>query len=108
MLLANAEAADPRHLFAAGVAMFNAAAEEPDSSAISDRCRARPPAARTTAAQARQRCNAEARDSMAAWRGPAMEYYRGAAGAFEAGLVHHAVNRDAMFNLGTITGCGTP
>jgi tetratricopeptide (TPR) repeat protein len=103
MLLANAEQADPRHLFAAGVAMFNAAPEEPDSSAIWDRCRtARRPAGRATPAQTRQiatACHAEARDSMAAWRGPAMEYYRGAAGAFEAGLVHHAVNRDAMFNL---------
>ena len=102
-LLAHAAEADPRHLFAAGVAMFNAAPDEPDSGAIWDRCRdAARPAGRTTPAQTRQvaaTCNAAAHDSMTAWRTASRQFFRGAAGAFEAGLARSPGNRDALFNL---------
>jgi len=103
VLLAHADEAEPRHLFAAGVAMFNAAPDEPDSGAIWDRCRdARQPAGRATAAQTRQvaaTCSAAGRDSMTAWRAASRQYFRGAAGAFEAGLARSPGNRDGMFNL---------
>jgi hypothetical protein len=83
--------------------MFNAAPDEPDSGAIADRCReANRPAGRATTAQTRQiatTCNNAARDSMAAWREPARRYFRGAAGAFEMGLVRNPGNRDALFNV---------
>ena len=102
-LLAHADEAEPRHLFAAGVAMFNAAPDEPDSGAISDRCHAaNRPAGRATPAQTRQvtaTCSAAARDSMTTWRAASRQYFRGAAGAFEAGLARSPGNRDGMFNL---------
>jgi tetratricopeptide (TPR) repeat protein len=103
ILLAHADEAEPRHLFAAGVAMFNAAPDEPDSGAIWDRCRdANRPAGRATPAQTRQvaaTCSAAAHDSMTAWRAASRQYFRGAAGAFEAGLVRSPGNRDALFNV---------
>ncbi|HXV91159.1 MAG TPA: tetratricopeptide repeat protein [Gemmatimonadales bacterium] len=103
VLLAHADEAEPRHLFAAGVAMFNAAPDEPDSGAIWDRCRdANRPAGRATPAQTRQlaaTCSAAARDSMSGWRAASRQYFRGAAGAFEAGLVRSPGNRDGLFNL---------
>jgi len=103
VLIAHADEAEPRHLFAAGVAMFNAAPAFPDSGAISDRCReARKPAGRATPAQTRQvaaACHAAAADSMSAWRGGSRQYYRGAASAFEAGLARAPGNRDALFNV---------
>ena len=103
VLLSHADEAEPRHLFAAGVAMFNAAPEEPDSGAIWDRCRdATRPAGRATPAQTRQvaaSCSAAARDSMSAWRAASRQYFRGATGAFEAGLARSPGNRDGLFNV---------
>jgi tetratricopeptide (TPR) repeat protein len=103
LMLTHADEAEPRHLFAAGVTMFNAAPAEPDSSAIWTRCRdANRPSGRVTPAQTRQiaaTCGAAARDSMAAWRTIAHEYFRGAAQAFESGLARNPGSRDALFNL---------
>lgn len=101
-LLSHADEAEPRHLFAAGVAMFNAAPDEPDSGAIWDRCRDANRGSRATPAQTRQvaaTCSAAARDSMSAWRASSRQYFRGAAGAFDAGLVRSPGNRDGLFNL---------
>lgn len=103
-LLTHADSAEPRHLFAAGAAMFHAAPVEPDSTAIWERCRdaSRPAGAgRPTTAQTRQiatTCGAAARDSMTAWRTSSRRYYRGAAGAFEAGLARSPRNRDGLYN----------
>jgi cytochrome c-type biogenesis protein CcmH/NrfG len=102
-LAANAASAEPRHLHAAGVAMFNAAPPEPDSAAVAQRCReAKRPTGRVTPAQTRQiaaECAAAARDSLVAHRATSTEFYRGAAGAFEAGLARGGPDRDALYNL---------
>ncbi len=98
-LLDHAEQAEPRHIFAAGVAMFNAAPTEPDSGALVDQCRdARQP----TRAQMRQvvaACRTAVGDSMTAYRADARKYYAGAAGAFEVGLKRGGNDRDGLFNL---------
>ncbi len=102
-LAANAESAEPRHLYAAGVAMFNAASPEPDSSAMAQRCReAKRPAGRVTAAQTRQiaaDCATATRDSLSAHRATTAQFYLGAAEAFQAGLARGGADRDALYNL---------
>ncbi len=102
-LLTQADAAEPRHLLMAGVAMFNAAPSEPDSTAVAQACQeARRPTGRVTQAQTRRiaaECHTAAGDSMTAYRKAATQYFRGAADAFAAGIRRGGEDRDGLFNL---------
>ena len=104
-VLAQGDSAELRHLFQAGVEMYNAAPQEPDSGSISERCvterRARLPrtATQRQRAQVETECGRAAADSVKAARAVAEPFLREAAAAFESVLKRSAADRNGLFNL---------
>lgn len=99
-VVANARSAEVRHLFQAGVEMYNSAPMEPDSSEVVSRCREKQQPTRTrTARQIAAACETAARDTMAGFRTNALPFLREAASAFDSVLAKTAADRNALFNL---------
>lgn len=100
-IVVHADSADPIALFAAGVSIYNSVGDPPDTTAQAKSCReaARKERPVPTLARIRAKCDAQSRQTMAAFDSTAMPTYRDAATAFEAGLKRNPGYRDALFNL---------
>lgn len=104
-VLAKGDSAELRHLFQAGVEMYNAAPIEPDSSSVAERCvterRARLPRTATPRqrSQVETDCGRAAADSVKTARAVAEPFLREAAAAFEKVLQRSSHDRNGLFNL---------
>jgi tetratricopeptide (TPR) repeat protein len=103
-IIAHADSMDALSLFNAGVSIYNAAPPFPDTVRVSADCRKERTGGRTglTVAQRRgitAQCDSVARQAVKAREETALQNYRLAAQAFDAGLAHNGQSRDGLFNL---------
>ncbi|HWZ29352.1 MAG TPA: tetratricopeptide repeat protein [Gemmatimonadales bacterium] len=100
-MLQHADGIDPLTLFAAGVAMYNAAPQAPDTTALGSKCRedARKVRPALTAAAIKRRCDPPNAQVMAAYDSTSKGNFQLAIQAFQAGLAQNPYYRDALYNL---------
>jgi tetratricopeptide (TPR) repeat protein len=103
-IIAHADSMDPINLFNAGVSIYNAAPEAPDTERMTADCRRDGGARRPglTALQRRSivvKCDSVARQASKDRDAAAAGNYRTAARAFEAGLARNGQSRDGLYNL---------
>ena len=100
-MLQHADGVDPLTLFAAGVSMYNAAPQPPDTAEMGSKCReeARKVRPALTAAAIKRRCDPPNVQAMAAHDSLAKGTYHLAIQAFQAGLQQDPYYRDALYNL---------
>ncbi|HYK09394.1 MAG TPA: tetratricopeptide repeat protein [Gemmatimonadales bacterium] len=100
-MLQHSDGIDPLTLFSAGVAMYNAAPQAPDTQAAGVKCRddARKVRPALTAAAIKRRCDEPNRQSMAAYDSSSRGTFTLAIQAFRAGLAQNPYYRDALYNL---------
>ncbi|HYR32076.1 MAG TPA: tetratricopeptide repeat protein [Gemmatimonadales bacterium] len=99
-IIAHADSADPLDVFEAGVKIFQAVPEPPDTAPAGGQCRTDARRNRTlTLARIRARCDSVTTKEMKAFEAGVADQYQLAARAFEAGLRRNPGYRDALFNL---------
>lgn len=100
-MLQHADGVDPMTLFSAGVAMYNAAPQSPDTQAMGTKCRedARKVRPALTVAAIKRRCDPPNARAMAAYDSASHGTFALAIQAFRAGLAQNPYYRDALYNL---------
>lgn len=100
MIIAHADSADPLDVFEAGVKIFQAVPQAPDTAPIGSQCRSDARRDRTlTLARIKARCDSVTTKAMKTYDASVADQYQLAARAFEAGLRRNPAYRDGLFNL---------
>ncbi|HEY6853688.1 MAG TPA: tetratricopeptide repeat protein, partial [Gemmatimonadales bacterium] len=99
-IIAHADSADPLDVFEAGVKIFQAVPQAPDTAPVGSQCRSDARRDRTlTLARIKARCDSVTTKAMRTYDAGVADQYQLAARAFEAGLRRNPAYRDALFNL---------
>ena len=100
-MLQHADSIDPLTLFSAGVAMYNAAPQSPDTAEMGSKCRddARKVRPALTALAIKHRCDPPNTQAMTDYAANSKGAFTLAIQAFRAGLARNPNYRDAIYNL---------